>query len=72
MKFSSCINSLHPLKYAGIYRVVEKLIETALPAWDQCLAEQYGCMDAGAGITASRFPKADKPEYVSLSRPMRD
>ena len=37
VQFTSYINNLHPTKYADIYRTVEKLIEIALPMWDQCL-----------------------------------
>ncbi|KAK4163299.1 hypothetical protein QBC43DRAFT_319850 [Cladorrhinum sp. PSN259] len=37
VKFTSYINNLHPVKYMGIYRSLEQLIETALPMWDQCL-----------------------------------
>ena len=37
VKFTSYINNLHPKKYPGIYRTIEKLIDTAVPAWDQFL-----------------------------------
>jgi hypothetical protein len=37
VKFTSYINNLHPNRYPEIYLTVEKLIETILPAWDQCL-----------------------------------
>ncbi|KAJ4357142.1 uncharacterized protein N0V89_001717 [Didymosphaeria variabile] len=37
VKFTSYINNLHPQKYGGMYHTIEKLIETALPLWDQCL-----------------------------------
>ncbi|KAH8907514.1 hypothetical protein BR93DRAFT_977434 [Coniochaeta sp. PMI_546] len=40
--FSSYINNLHPTKYFSIYKGIEKLIETALPLWDQCLAQYQG------------------------------
>jgi hypothetical protein len=45
VKFTSYINNLHPNKYADIYKTIEKLVETSLLLWDQCLA----LMDAGAG-----------------------
>lgn len=38
VKFTSYINNLHPKKYPGIYRTIEKLIDTAVPAWDQFLS----------------------------------
>lgn len=54
VKFTSYINNLHPKKYPDIYRTIEKLIQTALPLWDQCLKTIHG--DGAAGRTASRFP----------------
>lgn len=63
VKFTSYINNLHPNKYPDLYCTIEKLIETALPAWDQCLAvaASYDARD-GAGRIESRFPKPDDPE----------
>lgn len=59
VRFTSYINNLHPTKYPEIYQAIEKLIETALPAWDQCLslyAGQYGDFTReGAGRMHSRF-----------------
>ncbi|EUC33067.1 hypothetical protein COCCADRAFT_97087 [Bipolaris zeicola 26-R-13] len=63
VKFTSYINNLHPTKYPDIYRIIERLIETSIPMWDQCLrmATDYGeCQ--GAGRLA---PRADRPEDVS-------
>ncbi len=37
VKFTSYINNLHPTKYPEIYVAIEKLVEKALPMWDQCL-----------------------------------
>jgi hypothetical protein len=63
VKFTSYINNLHPQKYPEIYRTIEKLVETALPAWDQCLTllTRYKAK-AGAGRTESRFSKPKNPE----------
>jgi hypothetical protein len=63
VRFTSYINNLHPKKYPDIYSTIEKLVETALPAWDQCLAlvTKYKEREA-AGRTESRFPKPDYPE----------
>jgi hypothetical protein len=60
VKFTSYINNLHPQKYPQIYRTIEKLIEAALPAWDQCLSLplKHG-RKQGAGRTEPRFPKQD-------------
>ncbi|KAF7908155.1 uncharacterized protein EAF01_003910 [Botrytis porri] len=38
VKFTSYINNIHPTKYPEIYRTIEKLVETTLPLWNQCLA----------------------------------
>ncbi|RFU78799.1 hypothetical protein TARUN_3366 [Trichoderma arundinaceum] len=71
VKFTSYINNLHPQKYPHIYRSIEKLIEAALPTWDQCLSlslERGTKM--GAGRTEPRFPKQDlktrKPVHPSV------
>ncbi|KAL7906919.1 hypothetical protein GGI35DRAFT_457226 [Trichoderma velutinum] len=57
VKFTSYINNLHPQKYPQIYSALEKLIEAALPTWDQCLSLplERGTK-IGAGRTESRFP----------------
>ncbi len=39
VKFTSYINNLHPTKYPDIYATIEKLINTALPLWDQCISQ---------------------------------
>lgn len=62
VKFTSYINNLHPEKFPDIYRAVEKLIETALPAWDQCLATAVGQEGHCAGRHQSRFPYPDNAE----------
>lgn len=56
VKFTSCINNLHPQRYAEIYHTIENLVEVVLPLWDQCLNE--------AGRLESRFDNPDNPEYV--------
>ena len=58
VKFTSYINNLHPNKYPQIYRTVEKLIDKAIPTWDQCLSEYTNSDDsdkATAGRHNSRF-----------------
>ncbi|KAH6854748.1 hypothetical protein B0I37DRAFT_362937 [Chaetomium sp. MPI-CAGE-AT-0009] len=63
VRFTSYINNLHPTKYHDIYSTVEKLIETALPMWDQCLAKYKtrGQYD-GAGRHNPRFPVPENPD----------
>jgi hypothetical protein len=63
VEFSSYINNLHPTKYQGVYRTIERLIEKAVPMWDQCLAicpaeDEKG----GPGRVESRFLEMINPE----------
>lgn len=60
VKLTSYINNLHPEKYPDIYSTIEKLIEAALPTWDQCLCLRLRFEKRiGAGRTAPRFPLQD-------------
>jgi hypothetical protein len=66
VKFSSYINNLHPTRYSSIYKDIEKLIETALPLWDQCLGQNQGYRYiAGAGRHNPRIVP-ENAEYVFL------
>ncbi|PON27079.1 hypothetical protein TGAM01_v204027 [Trichoderma gamsii] len=66
VKFASYINNLHPQKYPQIYRTIEKLIEAALPTWDQCLSLRLkDGKKNGAGRTGSRFPLQDINDEVA-------
>lgn len=56
VRFTSYVNNLHPTKYPEIYRALEKLVETALPAWDQCLHPRR---------LGARFPKPKDARLVS-------
>ena len=67
VKFTSYINGLHPSKYRDIYITIEKLIEKALPMWDQCLAQYVGIRHVGPGTHEPRI-EPDDPEYVFLFR----
>ncbi|KAI1335695.1 hypothetical protein F5Y15DRAFT_408961 [Xylariaceae sp. FL0016] len=64
VKMTSYVNGLHPNKFADVYGTLEKLIEAALPAWDQCLALAVGYQSKkdGAGRTESRFPYPMAPD----------
>lgn len=60
VRFTSYINNLHPQKHLEIYRTIERLIQTTLPAWDQCLCLTLSRgTKVGAGRTEPRFPKQD-------------
>jgi hypothetical protein len=41
VKFTSYINNLHPAR-REIYAAVEKLVDVAIPLWDQCLQRRTG------------------------------
>jgi hypothetical protein len=63
VKFTSYINNLHPRKCSEIYRTIEKLVETSLPLWDQCLRLAVGYHKfEGAGRMDTRTGKPDNPE----------
>lgn len=55
VSITSYINNLHPVKYAPIYKMMEKLVEKALPLWDQCLYRVEDGTYIGAGRHTSRF-----------------
>ena len=57
VRFTSYINNLHPIKHAEIYRTIERLIETALPVWDQCVVRLR--MEPKFGRRDPRFPKPE-------------
>lgn len=71
VRFTSYINNLHPTKHRDVYTTLEKLIEKALPMWDQCLAlyKNQGwakkCL-FGAGRHEPRIVP-ENPECVSPS-----
>jgi hypothetical protein len=63
VRFTSYINNLHPTKYPQIYRTIEKLVETSLPMWDQCLSaatRQKG--REGPGRKKERMPVPSNAE----------
>lgn len=64
VQFASYINNLHPTKYRGIYNTIEKLVETALPMWDQCLAQHDNWKLVGPGRRMPRLSAGDDPEYA--------
>jgi hypothetical protein len=58
--FTSYINNLHPNIYPGVYCTIEKLIETCLPMWDQCLVTIEDCESGeGTGRTDTRLLVGD-------------
>lgn len=55
-QFTSYINNLHPQKFPAIYKTIERLIDKAIPAWDQCLRENTDGRDNMVpGRSTSRF-----------------
>lgn len=63
-RFESYINNLHPIKYPQIYSTVEKLIDKALVAWDNCLIEARCRRTCGPGRRHSRFSTPRNAQYV--------
>ena len=64
VKFTSYINNLHPTKYADIYHTIEKLIDTAIPAWDHCLTESESLNKTVVGRKDKRVNAPDPCECV--------
>ncbi|KAI4940146.1 uncharacterized protein J4E92_001434 [Alternaria infectoria] len=63
VKFTSYINNLHPTRYPEIYRTIEKLVETSIPMWDQCLRFAVGYYEyEGAGRMETRSGKPGNAE----------
>lgn len=62
VKLTSYINNLHPSRYSEIYRTIEKLVETTLPLWDQCLSRGEGVSRSGAGRKKPRIDLVENPE----------
>ncbi|KAJ4422161.1 hypothetical protein N0V82_003245 [Gnomoniopsis sp. IMI 355080] len=63
VKLKSYINNLHPTNYPDIYATVEKLIETAIPAWNQSLLEFTSSYHHfGPGQKGSRFSVPDEAD----------
>jgi hypothetical protein len=40
VKFTSYINNLHPKKHPEIYKLIEKVVDTAIPAWERVLSSK--------------------------------
>ncbi|KAK3386423.1 hypothetical protein B0H63DRAFT_467769 [Podospora didyma] len=57
--FTSYINNLHPVKYFDIYETIERLVEKALPMWDQCLVQYQEFKVSGAGRYTPRMVPSD-------------
>jgi hypothetical protein len=63
VRFTSYINNLHPANYPEIYRAIERLIDTSMPMWDQCLTLAVDHMvQDGPGRTSGRFGIPSDPE----------
>jgi hypothetical protein len=68
VKFTSYINNLHPEKYGDIYHMIEKLVQTSLPMWDQCLTMTLeGGEPQGPGRIKPRFPMPQNPDVKQPS-----
>ncbi|KAH7324422.1 hypothetical protein B0I35DRAFT_467262 [Stachybotrys elegans] len=69
VRFTSYINNLHPTKYRPIYRVIERLIEKALPAWENCVIP-YNYNRGGRGPRdESKASSRTRPRYPIPENP---
>ncbi|KAL5610871.1 hypothetical protein FOBRF1_006988 [Fusarium oxysporum] len=64
-KLTSYVNNLHPTKFPEIYETLERVIDKAISAWDQCLRETrgYGKDDLITGRSKSRFQDPTRPGH---------
>lgn len=71
VRLTSYVNNLHPTRYPDIYKTVERLIETVIPAWDQCLMSYGSGLPFGSpgpygpGRKGSRFAVPDDADDES-------
>jgi Protein of unknown function (DUF4246) len=42
-RITSYINNLHPLKYKGLYQLIERVIDAAIPLWNLTLGPLEFC-----------------------------
>ena len=42
-RITSYINNLHPLKYKGLYRLIERVIDAVIPLWNLTLGPLESC-----------------------------
>ena len=42
-RITSYINNLHPLKYKGLYQLIERVIDAAIPLWNLTLGPLESC-----------------------------
>ncbi len=47
VRFTSYINNLHPKRHLDIYRLVEKLVDIAIPAWERVIVVTPPLDEAG-------------------------
>ncbi|KAL2271985.1 hypothetical protein VTJ83DRAFT_1356 [Remersonia thermophila] len=73
VRFISYINNLHPEKHAGTYRLIEKLIDLAIPAWESVCSARAINKDTGQDQQRLRYPPPvddeDEDEHFEPFRP---
>ena len=64
-RITSYINNLHPLKYKGLYRLIERIIDAAIPLWNLTLGP-LKCCDWSSYLrvhyTRSYYDLIEQPE----------
>ncbi|KAK3901763.1 hypothetical protein C8A05DRAFT_16086 [Staphylotrichum tortipilum] len=72
VRFTSYINNLHPKKHPEIYRLVEQLVDRALPAWQRVLSSRPVTEE---GETQCRFglpPTVDDDDQENVWEAMNE
>ncbi|KAK4224486.1 hypothetical protein QBC38DRAFT_511743 [Podospora fimiseda] len=71
VRFTSYINNLHPNKYPEIYRVIEKLIDVSIPAWESVVDSRAAHKDGPVKpVYQTRFAFPESPGYYEDNSPV--
>ena len=68
----SYINNLHPLKYKGLYRLIERVIDAAIPLWNLTLGPLEFCDWSSylrVHYTRSYYDLIEQPEPDAFQPP---
>ncbi|KAF7546094.1 hypothetical protein G7Z17_g8672 [Cylindrodendrum hubeiense] len=82
-RIESYINNLHPIQHAGLYPIIEKFIEKALPAWDivhrwpdEFQVERFDVKSVGTDCNAPNAPDGsdgcDGGQCYPYNRPVNE
>ena len=73
-RITSYINNLHPLKYKNLYRLIERVIDAAIPLWNMTLGPLESCDWSNylrVEYSGSRKPYIKQPEPEKFEPPIK-